>query len=156
MSEYRFRWTCSYMNSASFDVIGDGQMYSIELRRGVCDYERSIFNGTEEEWQRDIVPLIGCIKRDSGSRDSGIKQEVVDAFNAWRMAEYLEHRASIDAQPEKYGIVDWDNDPVFPAPKPVRAVRAIYDVIPCKPYNRIKWHGWMYNGENTLAHLVVA
>ena len=155
-NKYRFRWTCSYMNSAWFDVIGDGQTYQIELRRGISDYERSIWNGTEEAWQRDIVPLIGCIKPDSGSRQDGIPQEVVDAFNAWRMFEHLDFRASIERHPEKYGVVDWDNDPSYAAPKPVRAVRAVYDVIPAKPYDRIKWHGWMYNGENTLAHLQTA
>jgi hypothetical protein len=151
---YNFRWTCSYMNSAYYDVIGDGQTYEIELRRGVCAYERSIYNGTEAEWQRDIVPLIGAIKRVGGYR---VPDAVVDAFNAWRAAEHLMERRKLDAHPEKYGVIDWDNDPLFPTPKPVRAAFSVTTPIegarPGIDFPAYVWHGWMFPGANTLAHL---
>jgi hypothetical protein len=142
------------MNSSWFDVHGDGQKYEIELRHRVCGYERSIFNGTEAEWQRDVVPLVGAIKRSDGIR---IPQSVVEAFNTWRMTEYREHRRQIESQPHRYGMIDWDNDPVFVAPKPVCAAYAAITPNPkagpgydCPAY---VWHGWMFPGDNTLAHL---
>lgn len=142
------------MNSAYFDVHGDGERYEIELRRGVCAYERSIFNGSETEWQRDILPLVGAIKRGGGYP---IPQAVVDAFNEWRMAEHLVQRRQIDANPERYGVIDWGNDPMFKAPEAVRAAYSVTTPIPGArrgyDYPSQVWHGWMFPGENTLAHL---
>lgn len=150
---YNFRWTYTYMNSTWFDVTGDGQRYEIELRRGVCDYERSISNRTDAEWTRDVVPLIGMIHRGGGYP---IPQPVVDAFNEWRMADHIANRKQIDAHPEKYGVINWDNDPMFRAPAIVRAAYGVTTPIagarPGHDFPSYVWHGWRANGGDTLLH----
>ena len=58
-----------------------------------------------------MVGAINLLVDANGGRR--VPQDVVDAFNAWRMETYNSHRRQIDAQPERYGKVDWDKDPVF-------------------------------------------
>ena len=78
-------------------------------------------------------------------------QAIVEAFNAWRLAEYWRHRTAIDAQPERYGVVDWENDAVFKRPRPVRG--AHYVVRWARPDAPDRWKygctglGWQINGE---------
>jgi len=68
-----------------------------------------------------VVAAINLLVDAHGGRR--VPQDVVDAFHAWRMDEYTTHRRQIDAQPERYGVVDWDNDPVFRQPAEVRGAR---------------------------------
>jgi hypothetical protein len=118
MTKYSFRWTCGYMGVSYYDVFGDGEPYEVRVRREASDYERSISNYDDAGWQREVVGMIGllCANRYKAEMAPG----VVDAFNAWRQAEYDQHRREIDAQPERYGVVDWDNDPVFKRPAVLR------------------------------------
>lgn len=118
MSKYTFRHSCGYMGVSYYYVYGDGELYEVQARHTASDYERSIFNGTDAMWERDILPMIGllCANRYKAT----MAPDVAEAFNAWREAEYWKHRRDIDSKPETYGVVDWENDAVFKKPIPVR------------------------------------
>ena len=77
-------------------------------------YYRSIFSGTDADWQRDIVAQVNVLHM--GCQEP-VPQDLVDAFNAWRAAEYADHARHFDANPDKYGT-DWRED--IPPPEPVR------------------------------------
>jgi hypothetical protein len=126
-NQIRFRWVSSYLNIVDYDVYGDGSPYRIETRRAInrfnYDYQRSIFNGTEAEWQRDVIGAIDLLFR-SHHTEQALPQTVVDAFNAWRAAEHAQQIAHIKAHPEKYGDLD-ENDPLFEAPPVVRGAQYV-------------------------------
>lgn len=98
----QFSWTCSYMGCTWYNVYPtDGPKYSIELRRNLGDYERSILNRKTDP-EREIVPTIGMIRREYRS-DIPISPEVVDAFNVWRDAEHDAFVATLRKKPSKFG-----------------------------------------------------
>lgn len=84
---YRFQWTCAYMGVTEYEVAGDGPAYRVELRREAPDYERAVYSGSDEQWQREVVGAIGLLRRMYRSGDP-IPQAVVVAFNAWRASEH--------------------------------------------------------------------
>lgn len=74
------------MGFAEYEVAGDGAPYRVEVRRSADEYERSIYNGTEADWQREVVPSIGLLRR-MYNASVPIPEAVIAAFNAWREAE---------------------------------------------------------------------
>ena len=102
-----------------------------------ADYYRSIFNGTDAEWQRDIVEQVNVLRM--GVQEP-VPQELVDAFNAWRAEEYAEFSKRMDARPEVYGT-DWRKD--IPAPEPVRGGHWTRD-------------GWVITAEARLPEMTAA
>src|SRR5579871_6057184 len=68
-----------------FLVRGDGAPYEIVWHRDTLGYGRNWFHGTDEEWRRDVASGYGCLRR---RQDSDITLWIVEAFNAWRLAEY--------------------------------------------------------------------
>ena len=129
MTRYRFRWTCAYMGCVEYEVLGDGPPYKVEIRRSTSEYERSIFNGTEDEWQRDVLEAMGGLRRYHTPCEP-IPDAVVDAFNEWRAAEHAARMRELRSQPERYGEIAED-DPAFAPPSPAHAL--VY--VPAK--------GWM-------------
>lgn len=79
-------------------------------------YYRSIFNGTDDDWQRQIVAGVNLLRRGDGKP---VSQALCDAFNAWREAAHAEHCLHILAHPDRYGIVAAD-DPLLALPERVR------------------------------------
>jgi hypothetical protein len=51
-----FSNACSYMGSVEYEVNGHGEPFHVTHRIAPpSDYERSIYNGTPEEFERDII-----------------------------------------------------------------------------------------------------
>ena len=119
--KFEFRWKCSYMGTIDYEVFGDGEAYKVEVRRSAGDYERTIFNGDDARWQRDVVDAIDLIRR-SSSPSTPISPETVAAFNAWLLSEHLANVAKLRAAPERYGIIAAD-DPILVPPRPVTGAR---------------------------------
>lgn len=126
-SPYNFTLEGSGLGETTWRVAGAGELTRLRVRTEATAYQRSIANYTDAEWERDVVGAINLLVDANGGRE--VPQDLVDAFNAWRLDSYTRHRQQIDAQPERYGVVDWDNDPVFQKPPVVRG--AVY---------RVKWN----------------
>lgn len=121
--QYRFRWTCSYMGTVEYEVIGDGPSYRVEIRRSVCDYQRKIYNGDEAEWQRDVVAAIDLLRRRTFS-ERPIPADVTAAFNVWLQANHAEQVCQIKAAPERYGELATD-DPILAAPRQAKGAHYV-------------------------------
>ena len=134
MPGYTFRWTCSYMGTVDYEIAGDGPVYTATLRREASDYEKSISNHSSPlaDWERDVVASIGLLHR-SDSRFP-IAQPVVDAFNAWLIAEHEAFVKMLRDNPYKYGELTEDDPLLVP---PTRARGAYYKV----------GTGWVLNEE---------
>ncbi|HTI81787.1 MAG TPA: hypothetical protein VL614_15165 [Acetobacteraceae bacterium] len=149
-NRYTFRWDSSGLGEAYYTVFGAGELSTLRVRYEATEYQRSISSYSDADWERDVVGAIGLLTASA----QPVPQDVVDAFNAWRLAEYNRHRAQIDAQPERYGVVDWDNDPVFKRPVPCRG--AHYLVRWNRPDAPDKWKygcvglGWQVNADPEL------
>ncbi len=109
----RFKWKCSYQGSVWYDVWDETGMYEIELRRRADDYERKCYNGDDADWQRNVVDMIGVLRR-AYSIDQEIPASTLFAFNAWIITEHEKHVAELKAQPERYGDVSDIQRPVLP------------------------------------------
>lgn len=85
---YRFRWTCSYMDTVDYEIVGDGPVYTATVRRAASDYEKSRYNHRSPlaNWEGDVVASIGLLHRHDSRHP--IAQEVVDAFNVWQLAKH--------------------------------------------------------------------
>lgn len=124
MPKYEFRFISAYLGQIDYEVFGDGPSYRVSVRREASAYERSIFNGGDAEWQRDVVDAIGLIhKRASYEPISGA---VVEAFNAWRQGEHDAFVAKLKASPEKYGDIP-ETDPLLKAPIAVTGAHYVVD-----------------------------
>lgn len=120
-----FRWTCSYMGCAWYEVSDHTGTYEVQLRHHADDYELSIANG--DDVRRDMKAAIGLLHR-SGRSWEPIPCETVDAFNAWRLSERAKHIAEMQSQPHRYGDIDPNDTTLFPPIMPVRG--AVYVVGP--------------------------
>jgi hypothetical protein len=123
----RFRWMSAFLNIYHYEVLGDGAPYRIETRHPIAaaqnDYQRAIFNGTEEEWQRDVIAATNLLFR-ATEIDRPLSRAVVDAFNAWRAAEHQRAIGEIRENPAKYGEIE-QNDPVLTPPPIVRGAHYV-------------------------------
>lgn len=99
----RFFFKCSYLNSAFYGVIDSTGSYEMELRCGVSDYERSIYNGPPDEYERHCAARVGYASRQAGT----IPLETVAAFNAWQAEKT---RESIERFERLYGPIAPDDD----------------------------------------------
>lgn len=116
-NKYTFQDLGTYMGVTEYRIIGDGAPYRVRVRHHVSAYERSIscYKIDDLGWNRDVVAMIGLLC----SSDRELTQPVVDAFNAWALAEHEKERAEIESHPEIYGVVDWE-DASFHIPKLLR------------------------------------
>lgn len=135
-NRYRFGFASAYMGVTEYTVSGAGELTVLRVRREASAYERSISNYDDAGWERDVVGAIGLVTACARP----VPQDVVDAFNAYRQANYDAQRAYIDARPERYGVIDWENDPVFGRPVIVRG--AEYMVRKNRPDMGADW--WKY------------
>ena len=155
-SQYRFTLEGSGLGETTYRVSGAGDLTRLRVRCEATEWQRANSSYTDDDWQRDVVGAINLLVDASGGRR--VPQDVVDAFNAWRLETYNSHRRQIDAQPERYGIVDWDKDPVFKRPAEVRGAR--YRVRWNKP-GPDQWKhgcvglGWEVNPTNAQDRLYV-
>jgi len=114
----RFEWRIRGLGTEEYEVFGDGPSYRIELRFEATAYQRSIFNGDEIEWRRDVVAAVGLVWRSCGP-DRPLPQRVVDEFNAWRALRHATAMHEICSQPQRYLPIAKD-DPHFAPPPVVR------------------------------------
>lgn len=113
----QFRWVSSYQGCTHFEVSGDGTPYRVVLRWQASAYERSKFNGNDDEWQVEVVATVGLLRR-AHDTHKPMSFQVVSAFNAWRAAEHARLVREIREQPERYGLLSHD-DPLLIPPPPV-------------------------------------
>ena len=99
----RFKWKCSYQGSVWYEVWDHTGIYEIELRRSADDYERKFYNGDDADWQRNVVAMIGVLRRASGGIDQEVPAQTLRAFNEWLTSEHEKHIAEMKAQPNRYG-----------------------------------------------------
>lgn len=114
---YSFRWTCGWFGGTEYEVHGDGPAYRVEVRNDASEELRRHLGYKDETWFGEILPSIGLLRR-SHRADQPLKPEVVEAFNAWRRAEYDRWMAEIKANPDKYGTLD--DNPMWAPPAEVR------------------------------------
>jgi hypothetical protein len=123
----------AYMGTFDYTVYGDGQPYRVEVRRTAGDYERSVFNGDDARWDRDVVGAIDLLRR-TGNPCQALSDPVVEAFNDWQAARHSANLARIEANPARYGEVPPDDALRIP-PRPVRG--AMYRIgtgwVPTSP-----------------------
>lgn len=79
-SPYRFHWKVSGMGETEWEVWGDGPMYRIEARYDAGEYFRSIYNGSSEEYDREVVASVGILRLCHSTEI--MKKAVFDAFIA--------------------------------------------------------------------------
>lgn len=84
---YRFVWKLTYGSVAEFEVHGDGPCYRIEERREPSAYDLEMWPHSIDQWNREVVGSVGTIHR-RDNQCKAVPQAVVDAFNAWKMAEW--------------------------------------------------------------------
>lgn len=111
---YRFVWKLSYRSVAEFEVHGDGPCYRIEERREPSAYDLEVWPHSIDQWNREVVGSVGTIHR----RDNlckAVPQAVVDAFNAWRAAEWERDIGKILAD-RRYDGLDRGGSPFKPPP----------------------------------------
>ena len=89
MANLQIRFKLSYCQEVDYWVYGDGAAYTVTVRYEADPYLRTIYNGDESQWQREIVASVGVLHT-SGSEM--VKPEVLQAFreqigqDEWRPA----------------------------------------------------------------------
>lgn len=128
-----FENVSAYMGTFDYTVYGDGQPYRVEVRRTAGDYERSVFNGDDGRWNRDVLGSIDLLRRANNSGQA-LSAAVVAAFNEWQSTRHAANLARIEADPARYGELAPDDALRIP-PRPVRG--AVYQVgtgwVPTSP-----------------------
>src|SRR5215468_8113638 len=99
---YRFAWSCSYRGTVDYKCYGLSDRFGgacqLELRHDANLFPADLYNGTADEYRRDIVASVGVLHFHNDS-SRPMPAELVDAFNAWRMAEHAALVAKLRADP---------------------------------------------------------
>lgn len=104
---YKFSRKSAYRGTLWFDCYGQEEgSGELELRMGLDDSERAELNYTPEALERDVLGSIGVLQWRHGLEP--VPQAMLDAFNAWRLAEHSAAIAKMDAAPERYGLTPDD------------------------------------------------
>ena len=111
-----FRWTCSYMGCRRYRVTDETGSYEIVERWEASDYEKSIYNHADNDWNDTILAEVGTIRR-SYNVTVPIPAATVAAFNIWRQDNHSKQIAGMDAQPERYELAP--DDPIRKPPQTV-------------------------------------
>ena len=118
MSKVHFRWVCGYRGCTDYMITDDTGTYRAEFRHTLEEYQPGVHNYTPAEWERDVVPTLGLLRRYIPT--SPVPAATVAAFNEWRLAERADHVAKMKAAPEKYGEIDEHDTRLFPPILPAR------------------------------------
>lgn len=119
-----FRFISSYLGSASYDVLTSDERFRMSAAIEACDYQRSIYNGSPEQFEREVVAKVGCVTRDHDSSRE-VPAQVVDAFNAYLSKE---HQSALDwarKDPAFQDRFDRELESIIPAPRAFQ--RAYWD-----------------------------
>lgn len=114
-----FQFASSYMNTVEFDCRDSTGSYRLKLRVGVSDYERSIYNGTPEDYARECKAVTGYLTAITGRK---VPLATVAAFNEWQLEKSRAANARFDAEPERYGFIPSDD----PIRQPLQAKGSAY------------------------------
>lgn len=114
-----FAFASSFMNVIEYECRDDTGSYRLTFRVGVSDYERSIYNGTPEQYDTHCAALVGWLTACWPIR---IPPATVDAFNAWQREKTAACFAKMDAEPERYGFITPDD----PGRNPLQAKGAAH------------------------------
>ncbi len=155
---YHFRWTCSGMGETDYAVSGAGAIKHLRVRYDAGDYFKSISSYSDLDWEREVVASLGLLRSDACGSGQEMPQDLVDAFNAWRLAEYEASRAKILGDYARYGIKPEDYANAISAPPSVLrgAVGEHHWVAPEAPekwHHGSVWAGWRVNGETAAERL---
>ena len=102
---YRFTLEGSGLGETTYRVSGAGDLTRLRVRYEATEWQRvNVHSCSDEEWQRDVVGAINLLVDASGGRP--VPQDMVSAFNAWRMEAYNLLRRKVNAQPDAYGEVE--------------------------------------------------
>lgn len=119
---YRFNWQGSGMGHVWFRAYtpeGNGELEYVSPQH-LQPYHRKHYNGTAAEFARDVEAALHVLHWQDSRKP--VSPELIQAFNAWRMAEHAEHCAKILAAPERYGVTD-SADPLLAPPVVLRGGR---------------------------------
>lgn len=114
----QFYWRSSFMNVVTYDCTDSTGCYQISLRLGISAYERSIYNGTPEQYDADCGAIVGWLTAPARP----IPPETVLAFNEWQAEKFRDAMERMEAQPERYGVIAPDD----PIGTPIKAKGAAY------------------------------
>lgn len=106
--KHQFSFVSLYLNVIEYDCRDETGCYRLQFRVGVSDYEKSIYNGTAEQYAADCAAVVGWL---TASWPRIISPETVAAFNIWQQEKTAASLAKMDAAPEKYGLISAD-DPI--------------------------------------------
>jgi hypothetical protein len=124
---YHFRWISSFLNIDHYEVVGDGPAYRIETRRETTPaqdaYQRTIFTGTDDQWQRDVVGATNLLHRVHDIHEP-LPPALVDAFNAWRARDYAEQLGELLSRLTRDANFD-PADPIWKSPPIVRGAHYV-------------------------------
>lgn len=95
-----------------FDVWGAEGAGTLEFRAVLHDEDRHGLNYTPSDLERDVVEALCVLHWEHGAKP--VTQAMLEAFNAWRMEKHEAAIATMDAQPERYGLAA--DDPVRDPP----------------------------------------
>jgi hypothetical protein len=133
---YGFGFKSAFLNLNQDEVTGDGPPYRIETRQATTPaqdaYQRSIFTGDDEQWERDVIGATNLLFRVPDS-DQPLPQAVVEAFNAWRAQDGAEQLAAALSRFERLDGINPEH-PMVEAPAVVQG--AYY----------VTGRGWLVNG----------
>lgn len=110
------------MGEAEYRITGDGAPYLVRVRRSADEFHRSIFNGTAEDWAREVVGALNRIIRCSDPA-TPVPCDVVAAFNDWLDREHAALITAIRADRERSGHPGDDHPALGP---PIDVQRAAY------------------------------
>jgi len=116
VNAYRFAWTCSGMGHVYFKVF-DGQQQAEMEYASIHSLEPYYMQHLNEQGRQDAPHGVNLLRYHHSHKP--VSQDLLDAFNAWRLAEHLKSWAHLEANPARYGVIAAD-DPLRQSPEVLR------------------------------------
>jgi hypothetical protein len=128
-----FYWKLSYQGEVEYEVYGDGNKYTVRLRREADPYIRTLLNDDADgtRFQQEYVQAVGILRaphsREHNNTHGLISPEILEAFNAYQRDKHAAELAEILKMRLKWNPSDTEADVLRDHPYPPDAVAGYYE-----------------------------
>ncbi len=91
-----FEFISTYLGASDYRVRDETGSYRMRHCFEACEYHRSIFYGTAEQFQREVVDAVGTVRR-VGDNEQIVPASTIKAFNRRQQVAHEETMRWVDA-----------------------------------------------------------
>ncbi len=103
-----FQFISNYLGYSDYRVTDETGAYRMRHCFEACEYHRSIFNGSADQFHREVVAAVGTVRR-VGDNEQIVPVSTVRAFNQRQRSAHEETMRWVDSDDQLKGTIGPDH-----------------------------------------------